>query len=129
MQIMTSVNTSFMAFILTVFCYLLINTTNLEDKKDLVKWWFYVKWVVFLTFLLLTISVICLFNSLQSFIQWNVPNQYVIQHGCSNYHFFTNRKEGDIWSWSISLYTGWCLGTGIPTLLILSLAVYMKNRL
>ena len=128
-NIMTSVNTSFMSFLLTVFCYLILNTSKLEGE-ELEKWWFYVKWVVFLTFILLTVSVIGLFNALQNFIQWNVPNEYVLNNGCNTDvgKILGSNKSGNIWAQTIFNYSGWVLGTGIPSLLLLSLAVYMKKK-
>ena len=126
---MTSVNTSFMAFVLTVFIYLVFNTTTFEDK-DLDKWWFYVKWIIFLCFLLLIVSVISLFNALQNYIQWNVPNQYVLENGCSTnvWKILGNTQSSNIWGQTISNYTGWALGTGLPCLFLLSLAIYAKNK-
>ena len=127
---MTSVNTSFMAFVLTVFIYLVLNTTTFENDKDLVKWWFYVKWIIFLCFILLIVSVISLFNALQNYIQWNVPNQYVLENGCSTnaMKILGNNQSSNIWGQSISNYIGWALGTGFPCLFLLSLAIHAKNK-
>ena len=119
-----------MAFLLTVFTYLVLNTTNLDNQSKLDKFWYYVKWIVFLTFVLLTVSVINLFNALQNFIQWNVPNEYVINNGCSTnaLNIVGNNDSGNIWGQTMTSNWGWVIGTGIPSLLLLSLAVYMRKK-
>lgn len=119
-----------MAFVLTVFIYLVLNTATFENDKDLGKWWFYVKWIILLCFFLLITSVVNLFNSLQNYIQWNVPNQYVLENGCSTDAgaILGNSKSNNIWGQSIISYVGWVLGTGLPCLFLLSLAIYSKNK-
>jgi hypothetical protein len=79
-----SMATSFAAFIFILFTYAVVVSSEFEGEENVASWWFYNRWAVFFSLLMLSISVLSLFAAFGNYVQWNVPNALLENEPCNS---------------------------------------------
>jgi len=77
-----SMATSFAAFIFILFTYAVVVSSEFEEEENVASWWFFNRWAVFFSLIMLTISVLSLFAAFGNYVQWNVPNALLESEPC-----------------------------------------------
>lgn len=98
-HIYEAMRASFCSFILVIFIYMLLYSSNLDSKEERDVWWMWIKWTVLLSLVLIVLALVDLFLALQNLLEWSFPNQdFVEKHGCDNAVIL--HESNNIWGWN-----------------------------